>query len=182
MNSNRREDVFSAGTVDPSATALYDIWHRQRQGPLVRAAILLHIGIAARLSEMTLDSIPERLWNSDSERCHHGRLLTDELLDQGLTPASIANAWDAAAAADPPIWADERARMPVLHATPPQLVLSCRFRQLSPIAQMLLVSIAGEARERRLAVDWERARSQNQCACRGCARWSNGAPTSWLAP
>jgi hypothetical protein len=152
---NHREDVFSAGTVDPSAAALYDTWQRERQGPLVGAAVLLHLGIAARLPDTILDNIPELLWRPESESYRCGRQLTDELSVQHATLASFANAWDAAATADPPIWADERARMPILRDIPPQLVLNRRFRQLSPVAQMLLVSIAGEAGERRLAVDWE---------------------------
>lgn len=170
-NPNCREDVFSAGSADPSASVLYDLWHRQRNGPPLGAVALLHLGIAARSSDTILDELPEALWDIASESYQLGRELTDELLHQHFSHATVANAWDAAADADPPIWADERARMPVLRIIPPQLAFNARFRQLSPAAQLLLTSIAGEAGERRLAIDWEvlglRANVHAECAYTG---------------
>lgn len=180
-NPQHREDVFCAGSVDPAAAVLYDIWHRQRQSALPSAASLLHLGIAARSSDTILDELPEALWDVASESYRLGRQIADELLDQHFSLASLAHAWDAAADADPPIWADERARMPVLRNTPSKLAFNARFRQLSPAAQLLLVSIAGEAGERRLAIDWEVLGLRiNVHADRACAGVVELQQAGWL--
>lgn len=138
-----RSDVFAAGSADPAATALYDYWDYTRRIGVVPAASLCHVALVARDHTGDLREFVGAEHLDDRYRYHMPAVI-DDLRQLGHSCESLTRAWHVAATAEPPVWADECARMPVLDHIRRALHCASGFPQTSSLAQLLLLSIAGE--------------------------------------
>lgn len=150
-----RTDLVSAGTADPQATALYDMWHETRCRSLADLAALQCLVLAAS-AHGSLGRAAADLGALDGDM--HERLRWATLIGQLVqcvwdgTPRTkredrevvgrLWRAWEIAASSDPPIWASELANMPRLSRLNPLLPLDPSFRTLSAPAQLIAMEIA----------------------------------------
>lgn len=148
-----RTDLLQAGSDDAAATQLYAFWHNVRRRPPIYSAALASIALIAR-EECDLADVATRLGalpEIEGTVCHR---IATQLHACGVSATQLVLAWEIAADADPPIWADACARMPRLGIIRRDLPLDPAFHALSLVGRLLLLSMAGEAGGRPLVVDW----------------------------
>lgn len=143
---------------DGDSTAIYERWHdvrcRSTEELAALQALMIRAAALGSLGEAWVELQPRFARGRD--RAWWATIIGGLVQAIGATrPTSDAEdrepvrrlwrAWETAARAGAPVWASVSARMPRLMRVSPQLPLNTAFHRLSTKAQVLLVSLLGEA-------------------------------------